>query len=507
MLVSGLHEENGQTVMLVPPLSAADFYTTSLALVAAGPQVRDLVEKVGPDLVAGQMREGLTPRSLATSVAGPAPTAVAVLRADDRLGLLSSTDRSGLTAVLDEELAQQGGDVYVAAARAELAHRLGHRVQDADAKLIGPLASVGCTGSEALFALGAAVPWIPEQRGCAPAQVRELWSSEAAKLSAALNDHSGAVGLGEAEALVALAVLSSPDQRATIEALLRQMDTIVAASRVTDVTPVAADLARAADVLKVTRTLPGVLRNHLELVVRGTGEAVVALLDTAGVALVLRTVRALGGSAPSVATVARDPIEKLDLALAMAPQGGPSADLVPEVTVALGDPAALAGEGGRRPTVVLRALSVVGPPGCNIPGALQVARTFATTAPATPEAGESLPRAWAIRLLTTCGFGPEVQREREILMSKHGNLLGSAARPGGSRPGLVEAWQAASVMCALSPESIPQEDYWLSYRDEGTTIGGARDSQGSYVDLTATFYLATLTDPDRSPCVTTGVLG
>lgn len=511
MLRNGIAPQGPSTTIVLPAVAAGDAYTASLALVGAGDSVGAVVDSVGKALVVSRVRAATGAEKLQASIAGPVATAAVLLRADQHTQLLGDKERQALAGVVDEVLGRKPADVYEAAAAVGIATSLGHRTDEARALLVAQLreAPVGCSGSESLYALGAAAEHLGEVAGlgCAPEQISALWTAEATKAEGALAGHDATPGLGEAEAVLALARLTrfvpGPGPREVVSRLINSLDAAFAQGRVTDSTPVAADLALAASAISVKRAVPLQVERYLREVVRGEGDAILLALDATSVPLVHRAARAVGSSVrvPMPAGTSDQNLEHV-----LGSELDPSRPLRPEEETRL--VAALSTELAKQApgSAVLRALAQLGTSSCQVPKALEAARAAATVAANRSTVGDLTTRALALRVLATCHEGGASSPVRGLLLAHAKQVLESTTAES-DRPSLVEAWQAAAVACALDPELLRDRNLWELYREEAAPTGGAKDDNGAFVDLGATFLLASLTNPDRASCTATGVIG
>jgi len=538
MLRSGLHVAADGAVLVLPAAQANDPYTAALAVVGAGDRASAVLESAGADVVRQRFREAVKPAQLAVSVAGPIGGATAILRADHVVPLLDDASRSSLRAVLDAGLAAPVKDVYVAGDAVELATLLGYRSADARGWLGAVLrdAPPGCSGTEALYAVGAAYGR-GVSGGCPAEVLRALVDTERARLGDALGA-SAHPGLGEAEVLLALARVAGASGDAEAAARLRPLldafDRATVERRIGDVTPVAADLAMSAALMGVTRSVPPALVEHVTVVLRGNGEALATRLDADGVALTIRARRALGdlspepalSAGPSAASPAAGagPSASLGGASAAGPSASPGLGHDPQGELELSlaglavtgatDPATASRLHGlaekidlSTPTgslVALRAATVLGRAGCDLRQVTDLA-TALLGRPRPATGAEDHRRALAWRLLGDCGMAPADAARQAILAPALGVL--AAVKPGASRPALIEATRAAAVACALQPAALADLDVWKAFADDALHAGGVADPQGGYVDLESTYDLAVLSSTDRTSCTRTGQLG
>lgn len=513
MLTNGLGSFGSAATLVLPAVEAGDMYTTSLALVAAGGDVGTLVDSVGRPLVAQRLRSATTDEALARSIAGPVSTTAVLLRADAGVKLLEDGNRQALGVVLDGALDRKPADVYEAAAAVTIATALDHRTGDAHTALTGLLQSspVGCSGSESLFALGAAAEWLQQsaETGCSPEALSVLWNAEAAKAKASLEAPGATPGLGEAEAVLALARLtrlgpSSASQRDVVIALIHALDAAFVQGRVLDGIPVAANLATAAATISMHRDLPDQVRQYLREVVRGGGDANLLALDSTSVPLVHRTARAVG-STVRVAMPGGDATQRLAYHLSADFDPGKALNAADTATLSASIKAALTSASATDPAII-RGLALLGRNGCVVKGGVAAALAAAQVAPERVTTGDLTTRSLALRVLKTCDSDKAVASIRAPLLGHAQQVLERTAADK-DRPTLVEAWQAASVACALDPKLLDDRDLWTLYQESASATGGAKDDLGAFVDLDATFMLATLTNPQHASCSISGVVG
>ena len=438
-------------------------------------------------------------------------TAQAVLEADSRVNILDETDKSALRVALDTSLEGSGAlDVYTAAAAVDVATRLDYRVADARGifRLVAQRdALAGCSGSEGLYqvgvaaAIGAELPGYPQQR------VDALWGPELAKLKAQLDGVTSEPGLGESQALLALCRIASArgypaDVLAELGTELDQLASALASGRASDITAMSADSDAAARLLSRDNKPSDAQLAHLRLVVAGGGDASTTALDARSIALVLRAARAVGRVLPLPSGWPQDPDATARLELLLATVG--STEHKP-VALAVADAIRVPGQQGAM--AVVRALAVLGSSACAVPGAIDFSRSLVAAASA-PD-GEPAIGSLAVRFLQRCGSTTEEMKGiQNTILDAQRRVIDLISRDEAHRPTLLEAWQAVATLCALDPGSLPPvEELWRHYSSEAMSFGGAKAMTTPYVDISATFALATITGWTRDRCVDLGTIG
>lgn len=504
----GVHDKDGRLLMVLPAIAAGDHYTAALAIVAGARQARQLVDAADRATVTSRLRAAASPDELNKSIAGPA-AAVALLRADNAAGVLSDTQRDRLKQLLGNQMGRPAVDVYEATANADLAELLGQDLGGPRRELAAYVARrpTGCNGSESLFALGAAVHHIPDSLGCNDEQLSRLWESEAKKALAHVGPADSKPGLGEGEAVLALARIAvvkgySEQRRNQVATLISATDAALTQARAADPVPVLADLSLAADLLGLSRTVDPSLMGYLAEVIRGDGDAALLELDPSSQALLLRVIRALDEPI-ELQKLPDNPVNRLDMVLATTPAPPLSdADLL---SVRRATESALAQPSPPLP-LAMRALAVLGVSGCTLAGAVPLA-SKALEASGSRDAGDSATRAIAVRFLDGCHVAnSSTKAAREQLLTHSSTILQRTSEPSTNRPSLIEAWQAAAIACALDPSQLAGLDLWSSYNQNARAAGGAADSTSSFVSIEMTYFLATLTRPDRTSCSAVGLL-
>lgn len=505
----GLTVRPDAALLILPAVSADDVYATSMALIGAGDAAADMVRRAGRDVVAGRLARALDPEVMAKSIAGPVATPQVILQADDRTSLLSQEQREALLSTVSQAIADPGSlDLYTAAAAVTALEGSGRRDDRARAAFAGVAAGAlkgKCTGTETLYLLGTAAGIEESIPGCSPPQVEALWSEQWQELERRLEDPGADVGLAESQALLALARLdmaqkASARRTAALAGALQEFDRAFVEGRAADVTPVSADLALVADLLRVPREVPGVALAHLELVVVGGADADTVKLDAGSLAMALRTGLAVGTRAlPDPSTMRTDdPIGRLELLLA--------AETIDREAVVVALAPALKKTSDNGLGVVLRGAYRVGTPACQIPG-LSAALSRALAHKAGAPGIEPVTHALAVGLLTRCGRAAEATELAGELRQRAMGVLERIEAQDERQPPLLETWQAAASMCVLDKSSVPEASIlWKSYASEAFRYGGARSAESGHVDLATTFALATLTAPSTDRCPHDGLL-
>jgi hypothetical protein len=507
LLTNGLHLTPSSAALVLPAMSVDDVFVTSQALIGAGEKANHLVDLAGRPAIKARFHDGVSAKALAASVGGPMTTAQAVLRADERVRLLTDEDRLALQGAINSSGDQGVLDLYTAAAAVDVAALGGLKTDEAKktfATVAGRTDNHRCTGSEALYLVGTAFSVGSQLPGCTTAMVDALWRGEMTKLTAQLENQAIITGLGETQALLALTRIAQARGDTTglgsARSAFRRFDNAFATGRASDVTAMTADLDTTAKLLGERWQLPDVVLDHLRLVVIGGGDAQTQSLDTRNLGLFLRTARAVGAKLTAPVDWPRDPdvIARIELLLTVdAPD--PS-KLTAELTTAMRvNP-------GKDETVLLRGLTVLQASGCEIPGATDLARATAAR-PLASKGFEIAAQALAIRFMRTCGRGKEVESAGKALLDLERKSLSRAKIEDANQPTLPEAWQAVASVCALDPTALPPPgEMWALYASEAFGFGGARSPQTAYVDLQATFALATMTRAEPDSCVATGIL-